>query len=63
MLWGMYLKLALGICNLRQFDIGWGEYEKKKNPENTKTVRKQWIRKKKCSNQSLQEGPKAAISL
>lgn len=40
MLWGMYLKLALGICNLRQFDIGWGEYEKKKNPRKHQNSKK-----------------------
>lgn len=39
---GVYLKLALGICNLRQFDTGWGEYEKKnkKHQNGKKTMNK-----------------------
>lgn len=39
---GVYLKLALGICNLRQFDTGWGEYEKKnkKHQNRKKTMNK-----------------------
>lgn len=45
------LKLALGVCNLRKFDVGWMWY----------TKRKQLIRKK-YSNQNLQQDPKATIS-